>query len=145
MNHAIYWITLGGLLLVVELLSGSGFLLFFGISAWVVAILPWLVPMTDLNTQFVVFAILAVLTALCWKLIIQKRRFLNSDKPFLNKRANQLIGQQFTLHSAITQGTGRIKIGDSIWQVKCQSDLPVGASITVVRIEGAVLVVRPML
>lgn len=142
MDNEIYWIGLGALLFVVELLTGSGFLLFFGVSAFVVAILPLIFADISLNAQFVVFSVLTVLDALCWKLILKNRRSRKSDKPFLNKRAEQLIGQNFTLQSVITHGIGRISIGDSIWQVKCNEDLPIGATISVVAIEGTVLVVR---
>ena len=142
MDNALYWIGLGALLFLVELLTGSGFLLFFGASAFIVAVLPLVLPGIALSTQVIVFSVLAVLDALCWKLILKHRQSRKSDKPFLNKRAEQLVGQSFTLQSAITHGVGRISVGDSIWQVRCDEDLPIGAIISVVKIEGAVLVAR---
>ncbi|MEI6096177.1 MAG: NfeD family protein [Gammaproteobacteria bacterium] len=142
MDSAIYWIGLGALLFVVELLTGSGFLLFFGASAFIVAVLPLVLPGMALSTQLIVFSVLSVLDALCWKLILKHRRVRKSDRPFLNKRAEQFIGQNFTLQSAITHGAGRVSIGDTIWQVRCNEDLPIGAIISVVGIEGAVLIVR---
>lgn len=144
MDNAIYWIGLGALLLVVELLTGSGFLLFFGASAFIVAVLPLVLPSITLSTQVIAFSVLAVLDALCWKLILKHRHSRNSDKPFLNKRAEQLIGQNFTLQSAIVHGKGRVSIGDTIWQVNCNEDLPIGTNVSVVGIEGAVLIVRNM-
>lgn len=144
MDNTLYWIGLGALLFILELLTGSGFLLFFGASAFIVAVLPLVLPDTTLSTQIIVFSVLSVLDALCWKLILKHRRARQSDKPFLNKRAEQLIGKNYTLQSAITHGMGRISIGDTIWQVKCPEDLPIGAVISVVEIEGAVLVVRPV-
>ncbi len=142
MDNAIYWIGFGALLFLVELLTGSGFLLFFGASAFIVAVLPLVLPGMALSTQLIVFSVLAVLDALCWKLILKHRVARKSDKPFLNKRAEQFVGQNFTLQSAITHGAGRISIGDTIWQVRCNEDLPIGAIVGVVGIEGAVLVVR---
>ncbi len=142
MDNALYWIGFGALLFLVELLTGSGFLLFFGVSAFIVAVLPLALPEIALSTQFIVFSVLAVLDALCWKLILKHRHSKKSDKPFLNKRAEQFVGQNFTLQSAITHGAGRVSIGDTIWQVRCNEDLPIGAIISVVGIEGAVLIVR---
>jgi hypothetical protein len=86
--------------------------------------------------------LLSILDALCWKLILKYRRARKSDKPFLNKRTEQFIGKNFTLQSAITHGIGRVSVGDTIWQVRCNEDLPIGAIISVVGIEGAVLVVK---
>ncbi|MEI6095872.1 MAG: NfeD family protein [Gammaproteobacteria bacterium] len=142
MDNAMYWIGLGALLFVVELLTGSGFLLFFGASAFIVAVLPLVLPNISLSTQVIAFSVLSVLDALCWKLILKHRRSRKSDKPFLNKRAEQLIGQNFTLQSAIIHGVGRVSIGDTIWQVSCNEDLSSGTIVSVVGIEGAVLIVR---
>jgi inner membrane protein len=141
MNNAIYWIVLSALLLITELLSGSGFILCFGIAAFMVSILPLAFPVLSLSMQLIIFAVLAVLGALCWKFILEHRRSQTSDKSFLNKRVEQYIGQKFTLQSAITNGTGRISIGDTIWQVRCNKNLPIGASVIVVGVEGAVLLV----
>lgn len=142
MDNAIYWVGLGALLFITELLTGSGFLLFFGASAFIVAVLPLVFPEIALSTQFIVFSLLSILDALCWKLILKYRRARKSDKPFLNKRTEQFIGKNFTLQSAITHGIGRVSVGDTIWQVRCNEDLPIGAIISVVGIEGAVLVVK---
>ena len=142
MDNAIYWIGLGALLFLIEVLSGSGFLLFFGISAFAVAVLPLVFSDISLSVQLIIFSVLAVLDALFWKRILKNRRAQHSDKPFLNKKTEQFIGQTFVLQSPITRGTGSIKIGDSIWQVKCNEDLPVTEIVTVVGTEGAVLKVR---
>ncbi|PJD91613.1 MAG: hypothetical protein CK424_06190 [Legionella sp.] len=142
MDHALYWIGLGVLFFLIEIMTGSGFLLFFGVSACIVAALPLIFTSLSLSAQFIIFAVLAVLDALCWKIILKHRRTRISDKPFLNKRAEQFIGQQFTLQSALTHGTGRIIVGDTIWQVKCEEELPLGATVRVVGIEGTVLIVH---
>ena len=73
---------------------------------------------------------------------LKHRHSKKSDKPFLNKRAEQFVGQNFTLQSAITHVAGRISVGDTIWQIRCNEDLPIGAIFRVVVIEGAVLIVR---
>ncbi len=142
MDNALYWVGLGALFFLVEMVTGSGFLLFFGASAFIVAVLPLIFPGIALSTQLIVFSILTVLDALCWKMILKYRRTQTSDKPLLNKKADQLIGQEVTLKSAITHGTGRISMGDTIWQIKCDEDLPMGATVRIVAMEGAVLVVQ---
>jgi membrane protein implicated in regulation of membrane protease activity len=64
----------------------------------------------------------------------------DSDQPLLNQRAAQLVGRNATLHEAIVDGSGRIKIGDTIWRVS-GPDLPAGAKVTVSAIDGSSLVV----
>ena len=59
----------------------------------------------------------------------------------LNRRAHALVGQTFTLEAPIVDGSGRIRVGDSSWRVTGPS-APAGASVRVVRVEGATLVVE---
>jgi membrane protein implicated in regulation of membrane protease activity len=63
---------------------------------------------------------------------------LESDRPLLNERAAQLIGQTFDLLDPIVNGRGSVKIGDSIWRVE-GPELPKGARITVVGADGTLL------
>jgi inner membrane protein len=59
----------------------------------------------------------------------------------LNRRGHALIGRVFTLETPIVDGAGRIRVGDSSWRVVGPS-APAGASVRVVRVDGATLVVE---
>jgi membrane protein implicated in regulation of membrane protease activity len=67
-----------------------------------------------------------------------------SDQPFLNRRAEALIGQVFVLDQPIINGSGRVRVRDSIWQAT-GPDLPAGAHVKVIgvldtatlKVEGA--------
>ena len=65
-----------------------------------------------------------------------------SERPLLNERATQLIGQTFDLVDPIVNGRGSVKIGDSIWRVE-GPELPKGARIKVVGADGTLLKVVP--
>jgi membrane protein implicated in regulation of membrane protease activity len=67
---------------------------------------------------------------------------LESERPLLNERATQLIGQTFDLIDPIVNGRGSVKIGDSIWRVE-GPELPLGARIKVIGADGTVLKVVP--
>jgi membrane protein implicated in regulation of membrane protease activity len=63
---------------------------------------------------------------------------LESERPLLNERAVQLIGQSFDLVDPIVNGRGSIKTGDTIWRVE-GPELPKGARIKVVGADGTLL------
>jgi inner membrane protein len=94
--------------------------------------------------QVVVFLALSLVSAFAGKKIMSGRGN-DSDQPLLNKRGAQLIGRTATLSEPITNGRGRIKIGDTMWRV-AGPDLPAG---TTVRVTSAAdldleLVVEPV-
>jgi len=60
---------------------------------------------------------------------------LESERPLLNKRVVQLIGQSFDLVDPIANGRGSIKTGDTIWRME-GPELPQGARIRVVGADG---------
>lgn len=131
------WLTLGGLLLAAELLGTSGYLLWSGMAAVLVALLVWLVPM-PWAWQGLSFALLTVLAALWWYRWLRRRE---SRQPTfaLNQRGQQLIGRHLTLDNALVNGFGHVRIGDGNWRVQATEDLPAGCDIVVVAVEGITL------
>lgn len=60
----------------------------------------------------------------------------------LNQRGHQLVGQRFTLTQTLVNGRGQITVGDSVWPVVADSDLPAGTAVEVVAIDGIRLRVK---
>ena len=65
----------------------------------------------------------------------------SSDRPLLNRRAEQFIGQRYTLETAIVGGKGKVRIGDSPWLAE-GPDLPAGAEVEVVGVDGTTVKVH---
>ena len=78
-----------------------------------------------------------------WKFV---RRELGkaSDQPLLNRRAEQFVGRRYVLDSAIVNGQGKARVGDSVWLVE-GPELPAGAPIEVVAVNGTTLKVQPVI
>jgi len=136
-----FWLTLGGLLLVAEMLGTNGYLLWSGISAVLIGLLSWLVPL-PWAWQGGLFALVTLVTAWLWYCWMQRREKKQLPNT-LNQRGNQMIGRQLTLQTALVNGIGHIQTGDSSWRVQADSDLPAGCEVTVVAIEGITLRIRP--
>ena len=63
-----------------------------------------------------------------------------TDRPLLNRRAAQLIGQEFALTTAIELGRGKIRIGDALWTVT-GPELALGTKVKVMATDGVTLTV----
>jgi hypothetical protein len=66
-----------------------------------------------------------------------------SDRPLLNRRAEQLVGQEAVLDQPILNGYGRVMLGDTVWRV-AGPDLPVGQRVRITGSQGNVLSVEPV-
>ncbi|WP_318389269.1 NfeD family protein [Enterobacter sp.] len=139
----IFWLSLGGLLLAAEMLGGNGYLLWSGVAAVVTGMIVWLLPL-GWEWQGVIFAVLTLLAAWLWWRWLAKR--VREQKPAdsqLNQRGQQLVGRHFTLETALANGRGHMRVGDSSWPVSADSDLPAGTAVEVVAVDGITLRIRP--
>ncbi|WP_273823279.1 NfeD family protein [Pseudomonas asplenii] len=134
------WLALGTLLLILEVFGTGGYLLWVGIAAAVVGVLTFVIPGLPWTLQFLLFGLLSVLTAVFWW---KRQRAANivSDQPGLNERGHELIGRIFVVHSPISGGRGKIKVGDGVWLVT-GPDAEVGARVRVIAQHGTVLQVE---
>ena len=57
-----------------------------------------------------------------------------------NKRTDALVGRVFTLEKPIVDGSGTVRIDDTIWRV-AGPDAPAGSRVKIVQADGASLTV----
>lgn len=134
------WLGLGAVLLILEVFGAGGYLLWIGVAAAGVGVLTYILPGLSWEVQFLLFAVLSVLTALYWwrrQRSVQRR----SDQPGLNMRGSELIGRTFAVHDAIVSGRGKIKVGDGVWMVT-GPDTPAGEQVRVIAQDGTILQVE---
>lgn len=95
-----HWVllSLGGLLLAAEMLGASGYLLWSGVSAVIIGLLTWVLP---LPWQGALFAVLTIITALLWWYWLRSRSCRVTDATLLNQRSRQLIGVRATVTEAV--------------------------------------------
>jgi len=134
------WLGLGTVLLILEVFGAGGYLLWMGVAAAAVGVLTFVLPAMAWTVQFLLFAVLSVMTAVYWW---RRQRTVNrpSDQPGLNMRGQELIGRTFIVHDAIVEGRGKIKVGDGVWIVT-GPDASVGSQVRVIAQDGAILKVE---
>ena len=139
------WFIIGLLLMLAELILPGVFLIWFGISALVIGTLT-LISFTDVSwwpwqAQIVTFAVLSLVLALVGRKLFPSDT-KNDAAARINDPLSRHVGSEATLEQAIENGTGRIKLGDTIWRARCASDLPKGAKVKVIGHSEGVLQVE---
>jgi membrane protein implicated in regulation of membrane protease activity len=133
------WLIVGFVLLALELLLPGGVFLWLGVAAIVTALVTFVFPL-DWPREVGIFGLLGLASIIFWLRVVRDRGN-GTDKPLLNRRAERLVGQEAMLDEPITDGFGRVPLGDSVWRV-AGPDLPAGQRVRIVGHEGAVLKVE---
>jgi len=136
-----HWWILAGLLLILELTAPAFFFLWLGIAAVATGLIMLVFPGLSLQTQLVMFSVLAVIAVITWRRYRESHP-VETDQPNLNRRGSQYVGREFTLATPIVNGVGKVTVDDSTWRVR-GADLPVGATVKVVGVDGVVFLVEP--
>ncbi|MBB1472795.1 MULTISPECIES: NfeD family protein [unclassified Luteimonas] len=131
------WAAIALVLIAAETFMPGAFLLWMGIAAALVWLVVLLVPGLSMLAQVILFVVLSVVAVLAYRKWF-RRRERPSDRPLLNRRADQLVGRVVPLDHAIVGGRGRVKIDDAYWVVR-GVELPAGTLVRVVGSDGMVL------
>ncbi|MFN3451774.1 MAG: NfeD family protein [Sphingorhabdus sp.] len=134
-----FWLSLGLMLGVAEMVAPGFFLMWLGLAALIVGGLDYFLPIT-VAYQVAMFAILSVLTVFAGKKFLQDNPIETEDAK-LNDRGARLTGEIVTVVEAITNGNGRVKVGDSVWSAR-GVDAAIGSRVRVTGADGAVLLVE---
>ena len=133
------WLIFGLLLMALELLAPGIFLFWLGLAALLVGVLSFaLQPSWQL--QLLLFAVFAAAAVPVWRRLARRDDGASVSNPFLNKRADALVGRVFTLEKPIVDGSGTVRIDDTIWRI-AGPDIPAGSRVRIVRADGASLTV----
>ncbi len=136
------WLSVGIVLLIIEMLGFTGFFLGMAAAAFVTSAYVWLAAPADIWSGIWVFAPLAVLFS--WAYWHFFRDFNSvTDAPELNQRKAKLVGKSFELTQDIHANPTGYFLGDTRWQVASQEEtISAGTRVVVQRVrDDGVLIV----
>ncbi|MEF2483681.1 NfeD family protein [Vibrio mimicus] len=138
-----HWLAFGLVLLAAELLGTAGYFLWLGLSALLVGVLLAVMPM-GWQLQWLAFASFSLVTTWLWW-----RRQFNQDKKQdaerdLNQKDKQLIGRVIQITEDTPAGEFQISLGDTRWTARCEQDLEQGSRVSVIAVDGIILIVQPV-
>lgn len=129
------WLTAAAVLLIAEIVVPGIFLLWLGIAALVVGLLSFVIDW-GWQLQWLAFALISLAAIPLWRKIARAGE--TSDRPFLNRRMQAMVGRVFTLEQPIVGGNGTIAVDDTVWRVT-GDDTPAGTRIRIARVDGATI------
>jgi inner membrane protein len=130
------WIVSGVIFLLLETMVPSGFMASLGISAVIVGLLGTFIPM-GAPVEWGIFGVIALASFVVWMRFF-RRASEPSDRPYLNRRAERFVGHEVVLDEPISDGYGRVALGDTVWRV-AGPDLKAGQRVRIIGHDGAVL------
>jgi len=135
------WFILAALLFLLEVLAPGMFMLWLGLAAVIMGIVASTIVLSW-QVQLIGFAVLALVLVPAWRHFATKVE-KPAESPFLNRRAEGYVGRIFTLDKPIVDGSGAVRIDDTIWRVS-GPDCPAGSRVRVAGNDGANLLVEAM-
>jgi inner membrane protein len=109
-SPALFWATIGLVLLIAELATVTFILCFFGLGALIVALTTWIALTPGINSQLVVFSISSVLMMLLLRKTARRLFFGTNDPP------PEYVGQKVKTVKAIpVGGEGAVQYRGSEW------------------------------
>jgi len=136
-----HWFVFAIVLIILEVFSPSAFFMWLGAAAGATGLALLILPEMSWQIQFIIFSVASIASILVGRTFFS-RKSANTDDPTLSQLEHELTGKIYEVEKAIINGSGRVKVGESTWKAQ-GSDCDAGASVKVVGVKGAVLLVEP--
>jgi hypothetical protein len=133
------WLIFGVVLMALELAAPGIFLFWLGLAALLVGLTSFALDLSW-QMQILLFALFAAAAVPLWRRLARNSAAVSLSNPFLNRRADALVGRVFTLEKPIVDGSGTVRIDDTVWRV-AGPDTPAGSRVRIVQADGASLTV----
>lgn len=140
LGGAWFWWIVAGVLLIGELMMPGIFLIWLAGAAALTGLVDLVFGLTW-QMELAVFAVLSVLLVIASWNYVRKQHSPKSDQPDLNQRQTGYVGRRTSVLQAISNGAGKVKIEDVVWDVT-GPDLPQGTQVVVTAVKGSTLVVE---
>jgi inner membrane protein len=135
--NMIMWMFIGIALLVIELLSTTFFILFFGLAALTTAGIAyiWTIPLHD---EILWFTICAFLYFICFRKLLKKKKKTPDTQ-------DELIGQLARAYEDIMpHQLGKVMVGDTCWTATSTLPVQKGSQVKILAHHNLTLEVTPL-
>lgn len=135
------WLAIAGLFLVIEVSTGTGWLLWTAACAVVVALLTF-IPGGNAAIHLAVWAVLTIVTTVTARRYLPKN--VSGDGPDINDNVGRLIGRQGTVTESFHNGQGRVFVDGKEWAAVAEDNSAHRSEekVTIVSAAGSVLTVK---
>lgn len=140
------WFLVGLLLLLAELVTPGFVVIFFGVGAWVTALLIALGILPDFNAQLITFMIASVVSLMLFrkkgKSLFEGRR---AGGYGANEVVDSIVGEKAVVVADIAPNvTGKVEYNGSHWQAEADVAISKGTAVAIVERKNLTLIVKPL-
>lgn len=138
----LFWFFLGLILLLAELVLPGFFIFFFGLGAWVTALV-CLIGNPSTNLQIIIFGLTSVITLLLLRKMIQKRFFYHDSSESAS------VEDEFTGKEAVAANDfgadliGKVSFKGTTWMAESATPVKEGQRVIITGKENMKLLVKP--
>lgn len=139
------WCGLGLILLCLEMMSGTMYLLWPGVAALAMAFFAWLLPAFSTPWQIVMYAIFSVLAVAIWR-----KREKTTPTPRVGQAQGEEIGREGVIVQAVSPAqSGLIRFSQGVmgsreWSAVADVEIAVDQPARIVAVEGNSVRVEPL-
>ena len=143
LNPVLIWFLVGLVMLLLELTAPGLVIFFFGVGAWIVALVCAFVPIS-LNAQLFLFILGSVLA-----LVVLRRRLKTvfhghvTDQQNLEVNLDDFVGHKALVKKAIVKGgVGQVEFKGTLWEAEGEDDIETDSRVEIVSKDNLTLKVR---
>jgi membrane protein implicated in regulation of membrane protease activity len=134
-----HWVVLGLILLIAEMATGTTYLLWPAVAAFVTALVAWIAP-TTWPMELGLFAVLIIALTYFGHPLVKNWRNENAANG-LNERSAALVGVRGVITN-FANGVGSVKVQDTVWRAVSDEALEAGQAVEVAAVNGVTLKVK---
>jgi len=137
------WFAIGLILLLLELVIPGFFIFFFGLGAWVTALV-CLIGDPSANLQIIIFAVTSVITLIALRRIIQKKFFYSKGKESEDVEDEFTGKEALALNDFGDDKTGKVEFKGTTWAAGSKSEIKEGQRVIIIEKDSFKLLVKPI-
>ena len=139
----IIWFIVGLVLILMEFVIPGLVIVFFGLGAWVTAVLVAIFPNMDFWVEMMIFTVFSVVTLVFLRRSL-KKRFFSDQQGAESEGIDDYIGRTATVEAAIKDGEGKINFRGASWAAMSEDDIPKGTKVIITGKDSIKLKVKPL-
>ena len=138
------WLMIGFALLILEVLTGTMYMLWIAAAAMIVGVIMFIMPVLDWQMQLVLFSVLTIVLMYVGHTHLRPK--MEGGEPSdLNDRARSMVGMRVKAVADFDTGRGRVQVGDTQWRASMKTgDAKAGDELKIVTVVGTTLEVEPL-
>jgi len=140
-DPAVIWFLIGLGLLLLELVIPGLVILFFGVGAWVTALI-CVISDINLNWQILIFLVASLLGLVLLRKYL-KRKFFGRKSEEAQDQLEEFIGRKAKALEDFKEGQGKVEFKGTQWSARCDEPVSKNQWVAIVSKESLILNVKP--